>query len=462
MLATSLVSVAGIRAFPDAGNGETAWAMTNDDAVRRPPAAPDPPGEAAHGESVTPLPLAVGEQAAPLPSQPGDPSAPSPPLTGESAIPSPLLLGIDAGGTMVRAVVADANGRVVGSGQSTGANPVSLPLGTVAGHVLAAVRAALAGTDPERVAAGVLGVAGIGRFSRADAAEALRRTWERSGLRCAVQMLPDPVVAFAAGTPQPRGTVLVGGTGTIAARISDGAVTSRIDGNGWLVGDDGSGFWLGRQAVRAVLAELDGRGEPTVLRYAVLATLTGSDRLPAGPAEQRDLLRGAVYDGPPIRLARLAMLVPAAAEAGDQVAQLIVDRAVTLLAETADALLSREAATAPLSGGTADALPSREPADAAGGPGGPLVLAGSLLTAAGPIRREVHRRLSERYGRAPVVAGEGAGGAAWLAVRGLGLQAGPAVHQRLTAASTSVAATDRAALAADGSRSIHAETVAPP
>jgi hypothetical protein len=258
-----------------------------------------------------------------------------------------------------------------------------------------------------------------------------------------------------------------------------------------------------------------------------------------------------VYDGPPIRLARLAMLVPAAAEAGDQVAQLIVDRAVTLLADTADALLSRDPADALLSRDPADALLSRDPADAlvsrdptnplvsrdtadalpsrdpanplvsrdpadalvsrdpadalvsrdpidalasrdtadllasrdtadalvprepadgplsgpagaACGPVGPVVLAGSLLTAEGPIRREVQRRISERYGRAPLVAGEGAGGAAWLAARRLGLQPGPAVHQRLTAASTSAVAADRAAAAAEGSRSIHAEMTAPP
>lgn len=48
---------------------------------------------------------------------------------GEPAVPSPLLLGIDAGGTMVRALVADANGRIVGSGQSTGANPRARPAG---------------------------------------------------------------------------------------------------------------------------------------------------------------------------------------------------------------------------------------------------------------------------------------------------------------------------------------------
>ncbi len=363
---------------------------------------------------------------------------------------------------MVRAIVADADGNVVGSGQSSGANPVALPLSTVAGNVLAAVRAALSGVDPALVAAAVLGVAGIARFSRNDAADALRRTWERSGLRCGVHVVADPVVAFSAGTPEPRGTVLVGGTGTIAAVISDGAIVSRIDGNGWLVGDDGSGFWLGRQAVRAVLAELDGRGEPTVLRYAVLATLTGSDRLPPGAAEQRDLLRGAVYDGPPIKLARLATLVPAAAATGDPVAQRIVDRAVALLTDTADALLSSgPAATGrgpadTAESGQADTAESGQADTAEGGQAGPLVLAGSLLTADGPIRREVQRRIVQRYGTTPVVvAGDGAGGAAWLAAHRLGLDIGPAVHQRLTAREPAPAADSTAPeSAAPGSRSV--------
>jgi N-acetylglucosamine kinase-like BadF-type ATPase len=229
-------------------------------------------------------------------------------------------------------------------------------------------------------------------------------------------VVADPVVAFAGGTTARSGAVLIAGSGTIASWIDGVEVVSRIDGHGWLVGDDGSGFWLGRQAVRAVLAELDGRGQPTVLRYAVLATVAECDQLPDTAAEQMRLLRSAVYHDPPIALARLAPLVPAAAETGDRVAQRIVDRAVILLVDTIEALL----------------------ADAPAGASGPIVLAGSLLTAGGPIRREVQRRVADRHGQEPLIAFSGAAGAAWLALRDLGVEVDESVHDRLTKPALSV------------------------
>lgn len=328
----------------------------------------------------------------------------------------PLALGVDAGGPEVQAVLADVGGATLATGRAGAANPVALPLGVVADHLTAAVGAAVAAAlgdaDPGQVATAVLGVPGIGRFARADGARALRRVWRRCRLRCPVRVVADPVVAFAAGTQARRGAVLVCGTGTIAAVIDNHEIVTRIDGHGWLLGDDGSGFWLGRQAVRAVLAELDGRGEPTMLRYPVLATLTGSDRRQEEPGRQLELLRDAVYDAPPIALAGLAGLVPAAAEAGDRAAQRIVDRCVALLASTADALL----------------------ADGPGASADVVVLAGRVLTAPGPIGRDVRRRITERHGRATAVADSGAGGAAWLAARQLKADLDPAVHQRLTTA----------------------------
>jgi N-acetylglucosamine kinase-like BadF-type ATPase len=353
------------------------------------------------------------------------------PRTGDA----PLLLGIDAGGSVVEAVVAGTDGSTLGVGRAGGANPVALPLDVVAGHLCTAVTGALGDADPARITSAVLGVPGVSRFSRDDGAQALRSAWERCGLLCEVRVVPDPVVAFAAGTTAERGAVLVGGTGTIAALIADGEMIRRIDGHGWLVGDDGSGFWLGRQAVRAVLAELDGRDEPTMLRCAVLATLIGSDQLPDSAEQQLDLLRSAIYDTPPITLARLAVLVPAAAEAGDRVAQRIVDRCVTLLMSTIEAMLPAGAQAE--AGPGAEAGPRGE-----NGPGGeadsraeagPLVLAGSLLTSPGPIGREVRRRAARWCGQVPLVAGSGAGGAAWLAARQLGPNPGPVIHERLTA-----------------------------
>lgn len=57
--------------------------------------------------------------------------------------------------------------------------------------------------------------------------------------------------------------------------ISDGAIVQRADGYGWLVGDEGSAVWLGREAVRAALAAYDGRGSPTLLTESVPRALLG-------------------------------------------------------------------------------------------------------------------------------------------------------------------------------------------
>ncbi|GAB1646364.1 N-acetylglucosamine kinase [Krasilnikovia sp. MM14-A1259] len=321
---------------------------------------------------------------------------------------SSLVLGIDAGTGLVEAVCATTDGHVVGRGRSGSANAMALPVAEVVEHLSAAGRQALSTVDPAQVRVVVVGAAGVLRFTRGAAVEPLAGVWRLAGLTCPVQVVADAVTAFAAGTQRRHGSVLIADIGAIAARIGDGKVLERVDGNGWLVGDDGSGFWLGRQAVRAVFAELDHRGEPTLLTQAVLATLVGEESVPADPAEQILVLRDSVYDGPPIALAGLARLVPAAAEAGDRVAQRIVDRAVTLLVDSANSLNADD-------------------------PDEPLVLAGSLLSGHGPIGREVQRRLASYHQADPVLAGSCAGAAAWLAARSVTADMDPYAHRRLTA-----------------------------
>jgi N-acetylglucosamine kinase-like BadF-type ATPase len=321
---------------------------------------------------------------------------------------TPVILGVDAGSSLAEAVAATPDGRIVGRGRSGVGNPIALPTADAVAHLGEAVRQALDGVAATDVAQVVTGAAGILRYSRGPSAEALAKAWVDAGLTCPVVVVADAVTAFAAGTPRRCGSVLIAGVGAIAARIQDEEVTARIDGNGWLVGDDGSGFWIGRQAVRAVFAALDGRGEPTLLAEAVLATVTGDEAVPEDVEGRLVALRDAVYDGPPIALAALAPLVSAAASAGDRVAQRIVDQAVSMLMATVTAL-------------------------AADGPDEPLVLAGSLMTSPGPIAGEVQRRLAAHRGARPLTAAPGAVGAAWLGIRLLDPRAGTAVHTRLVA-----------------------------
>lgn len=306
---------------------------------------------------------------------------------------SPQVLGLDIGGTSSRAVRCDLHGSTLGHGTAGGGNPNSHLPEQAADHVRAAASEALAGTDPHRVRACVLGMAGVSKMTDPAVAALFDTMWADLGLTCEVTVVSDCEVAFAAGTPAPDGTIVIAGTGAVAARISANQLVSAVGGYGWLLGDEGSAFWLGREAVRAALRSLDQQvSDPGELVDLVFTTLLpGSSE---APDVRRKQLITAVNAEPPIRLAELAPLVTTACQAGDETAAEIVHRAAALLAETA-----RDA---------------RDPADST-----PIVLAGSLVAEGNPLGDALRRELATRYTGELHTAGPGAAGAAWLAARGL-------------------------------------------
>ncbi|WP_229399971.1 N-acetylglucosamine kinase [Micromonospora okii] len=307
-----------------------------------------------------------------------------------------LVVGLDVGGTSTRAVALALTGERLGVGRAGGGNPTSHGTERAAGELLAALRQALAGVDAERVRAGTIGLAGAGRLLADPAGrDAFDRAWRDAGLRCPYAVHGDALVAYASGTAGPDGTVLIAGTGGIAAQVVGLRLDRVADGHGWLLGDAGSGFWLGREAVRRLLADLDRAQTPGPLGARVLTELLGSDRVAARPRDTVDALVQAVTRRPPIELARLAPLVVAAAVEAEPVA-------TGLVAEAADHLA-----------GTAARI--RPPGSAE-----PLVLGGGLLTGGTPLAAAVAAELTRRWPDAPLrPAGDGAAAAAWLAARDL-------------------------------------------
>ena len=125
---------------------------------------------------------------------------------------------------------------------------------------------------------------------------------------------------------------MVAGTGASAIRVSDGETVAVVDGLGWLLGDEGSGFWIGHHAARAALAALDGRGPDTALTEAVLRDLEllvepDPGRPLGGRPEVLALAVGALYRLRPVEMSRFAAAALKAAEAGDAVATDIVAQA---------------------------------------------------------------------------------------------------------------------------------------
>ncbi|MGI5128612.1 N-acetylglucosamine kinase [Pseudonocardia sp. CA-107938] len=293
-----------------------------------------------------------------------------------------LYLGVDAGGTRTRVAVTDSSGHPVGAAEGGGGNPVSHPWDAAVDALAGTVVAALGSTPADRVAASVIGLAGFGCASDMAAAVAAR-----AGLCSPPLLVSDVVVAYAAGSDEPDGCVLVAGTGATAGRVTEWQLADSVDGHGWLLGDTGSAFWLGRAAVQAALAALEDRRVPTALLPAVTAAL-----LPRGApaAELRGAIIAAVHAGPPVALARLAPLVAAAATDGDAVAGRIVDAAVSGLVGSLAAL--------------------RPDGDVT-----PLVVAGGVAGSDGPVGVALRTELDRRWPGCVRRAGDGALAAARLA-----------------------------------------------
>jgi glucosamine kinase len=327
-----------------------------------------------------------------------------------------LVLGGDLGGTSTRVLVVGTDGRVRGRSTAAAGNPVSHPDGAAAAFG-DALRVALAAVDPVRVEASVIGVAGVSALRTASVAARFGRVWADAGLRCDPGYAADLEVAFAAGTPEPDGSVLVAGTGATAGAVTDRRLTRTADGHGWLLGDDGSGFWLGREAVRATLRALDAREPPGRLASAVLRELgaTGTaDQVPPararrGTERQRDRVIEAVHSRPGVQLSALAPLVSAAYRDGDPQARSIVDRAAAALLATLGRI--------------------RDPAETT-----PIVLAGSLTGDTSPVGSTLRRVLPARFAGIVRPARSGVAGAAWLALASLDpMLATREAHARLRA-----------------------------
>ena len=299
-----------------------------------------------------------------------------------------LVLGVDIGGTSTRALVTTLAGERVGFGCAGAGNPVTVAEAEATASLRAALSLALSDVDPTEIRAVVAGAAG------ASHSEPIERAVRNAGIGCEVRVVGDAVIAFAAGTDEPAGTVLIAGTGAVAARVEGGTLVRTADGLGWLLGDLGSAFWIGREAA---VATADGRydGEPqNALTRAVEAALAPGAATGVSTVDG-DAVVAAVYRRAPRELAALAPLVTAAAEAGDPRARRILDEAAAHLYATVSRVLGE----------------------------GPLVLAGGVLGHCTPVRDALIRRLGPGI---PIrSAGPAEVGAARLAVSGTGPSPAP-------------------------------------
>jgi N-acetylglucosamine kinase-like BadF-type ATPase len=212
----------------------------------------------------------------------------------------------------------------------------------------------------------------------------------RIGHKSRVLVVNDALIALVAGAGDAPGIVVIAGTGSIVYGRNATFEAARAGGWGHMIGDEGSGYWIGREALAAVMRACDGRGPTTQLTADILSYLHVDDesRLPR-----------IVYDRevPRMTVAALGPIVQHAAAYGDAVAIRILERAADELV-----LAARSVATQ---------LEMR-------GDEFTFYLAGGVFRVVPWLAEELPRRLAEVAPRCQVqlLNEEPAVGAVWLAL----------------------------------------------
>jgi N-acetylglucosamine kinase-like BadF-type ATPase len=260
------------------------------------------------------------------------------------------VLGIDAGATKTECLLADRKGTVLEKARGPGANfqlfaedEVEYVLGSLTSRVLEG--------HTEKVDALCVGMAGAGRERDF---RAMRRVLERLSVARENLVTNDALIALVAGAGERYGVVLIVGTGAASFGVDRRGREARAGGWGPLLADEGSGYWMGLRALRAVMRAYDGRAAATLLEKPVLVRLGVDDVEALVHRVYRELSRE--------EIAALAPLVQEAADLGDPEAQTIIDDAVREFVRAVESVIGRldlagETFRLVLSGGLWKAVP---------------------------------------------------------------------------------------------------------
>jgi glucosamine kinase len=233
------------------------------------------------------------------------------------------VMGVDGGATKTLAAVLDLRERTLHVGHGGPSNQDAVGAGAAVRELLRAADDALAAAsiDAAQLGAAVLAIACT------DTEDVARKV--RDARTDAWLVVNDVVAAWATVTGGGPGVAAIAGTGSNVFGVGgEGAYTRAWRAGGWghLLGDEGSGYWLGVQSIKAALRDREGSGPQTAL----------SDAAPAFFAQPSiEAVAARVYSKPLTKgeIAAFAIETAKLAEQGDAVARELYERGAHELAE---------------------------------------------------------------------------------------------------------------------------------
>ncbi len=178
------------------------------------------------------------------------------------------IVAMDAGATATKTCLVNRSGERLAETRDKGFNLRQSDVDTFLDVLVRSVRklfaeAHLIGHLPTVIVAGVAG-AGL-----PEERELLKSTIKGRYSTALVRVHHDAFIAHYGALSGRPGILVTAGTGSIAFGINEEGQETRAGGWGWMFGDEGSGWWIGRRAIQAALADWEGSGPPTRLRQLV-------------------------------------------------------------------------------------------------------------------------------------------------------------------------------------------------
>ncbi len=240
----------------------------------------------------------------------------------------PFFLGIDGGGTKTRCLIGDETSQL-GTGSSSSSKVQRVGEACARDAMAAALHEACVqtGISPRQI---VRTCAGITGAARPEIARVMRDLLA-SVIEGQIEIVGDIEIAFEDAFDIAPGVIVIAGTGSIAYGRNPGGEITRAAGWGYPVSDEGSGQWIGSEAVRASLRAYDGGRRPDLLNKLM-------DELGASNFEDF-IVRLNAY--PSVDFATLFPAVLVASNNSDQIACDVLSRAGSELADMAGVVMDR-------------------------------------------------------------------------------------------------------------------------
>jgi N-acetylglucosamine kinase-like BadF-type ATPase len=241
------------------------------------------------------------------------------------------VMGVDGGATKTLAAVLDLDGGTLHLGHGGPSNEDAVGASAAVQALLGAADEAIsrAGIEAGQLGAAVLAIAGTDTEDVAQHVRAARTD--------AWMVVNDVVAAWATATGVGPGVAAIAGTGSNVFGVGgEGAEMRAWRAGGWghLLGDEGSGYWLGVQSIKAALRDREASGRPTALSDAVTGFFGESSvEAVAATVYTRPLSKG--------QIAAFAIETAKLAERGDAVARELYERGARELGEQIAAVIRR-------------------------------------------------------------------------------------------------------------------------